>query len=388
MARTSNFGHVEPLPSNRWRARYTGPDGKRRSSTFHTKADARAWLSTQQADVVRKAWRAPEAGKRTFGAYAADYVARADLRESTRDLYGGLWQRHLRDAWDEVAVADITPQRVRAWHAEARKTTKPTALAQSYRLLRSILNVAVADEVIVSNPCRLRSAGTPKPSRPARSLTGREVMALSKAVPARYSTLVLVLAFGGLRFGEATALCRQDISPDGQQVSVERSVRYIAGRWVVGEPKTHAGRRRVALPGFVSTALAEHLAEYVPEDADALVFGTTTGRFVARQNFGATFRRAADAVGLPPVRVHELRHTGSTLAASTGATTKELMRRMGHASPAAALIYQHAVDERDAEIARALDDVIGAASVVPIKAASTARKTARKAARRPSTAIG
>jgi len=314
MARTSNFGHLERLPSSRWRARFTGPDGKRRSSTFKTKADARAWLSTQQADVVRKAWRAPEAGKRTVGAYATDYVGRTDLRESTRDLYGGLWDRHLLDAWSDVPVADITPQRVRAWHADATKTTRPTALAQSYRLLRSILNVAVADEVIVSNPCRLRSAGTPKPSRPARSLTTGEVIALSKAVPARYSALVLVLAFAGLRFGEATALRRRDISLDGQQVSVERSVRYVAGRWLVGAPKTDAGRRTVALPGFVSAALAEHLAEYAPEDADALVFGTASGRFVARQNFATTFRRAAEAVALPPVRVHELRHTGSTLA--------------------------------------------------------------------------
>ncbi|MGZ4565948.1 MAG: tyrosine-type recombinase/integrase [Blastococcus sp.] len=64
------------------------------------------------------------------------------------------------------------------------------------------------------------------------------------------------------------------------------------------------------------------------------------------------------AIGLPPVRPHELRHTGATLAAATGATTKELMRRLGHSSPAAALLYQHAADDRDAEIARALDAML------------------------------
>jgi len=67
------------------------------------------------------------------------------------------------------------------------------------------------------------------------------------------------------------------------------------------------------------------------------------------------FQRAADACKLPPVRVHELRHTGATLAASTGASTAELMHRLGHATPAAALIYQHATAYRDGEIARALD---------------------------------
>jgi integrase len=56
------------------------------------------------------------------------------------------------------------------------------------------------------------------------------------------------------------------------------------------------------------------------------------------------------------------RHTGATLAAATGATTKELTRRLGHSSPAAALLYQHAADDRDADIARALDAMLGAAS--------------------------
>ena len=137
-SRTSGFGHVDKLPSGRWRARYTGPDGRRRSSTFRTKADARAWLATAQADVVRKAWRAPEAGRRTVGAYAVDYLARTDLRESTRALYTGLWNHHLAPTWEPVPVADVSSQLVRSWHDQATQSTGPTALAQSYRLLRAL----------------------------------------------------------------------------------------------------------------------------------------------------------------------------------------------------------------------------------------------------------
>lgn len=96
MTSKAGFGAVDKLPSGRWRARYTGPDGRRRTSTFSTKSDARAWLATQQADAVRSVWRAPEAGKRTVGEYAAEYLARGDLRESTRALYAGLWRLHRR----------------------------------------------------------------------------------------------------------------------------------------------------------------------------------------------------------------------------------------------------------------------------------------------------
>jgi integrase len=134
---------------------------------------------------------------------------------------------------------------------------------------------------------------------------------------------------------------------------------YVAGQWLVGNPKTDSGRRTVTLPAGVAGALADHLDRFVPGSPDALVFGTASGSFLSSANWGQTFRRAVDAVGLPPVRPHELRHTGATLAAATGATTKELMRRLGHATPAAALIYQHAADERDGEIARALEARMG-----------------------------
>ena len=364
MAKRAAFGTVDRLPSGRYRARYVGPDGRRRSKVFGTvKADAWAWLATQQADLVRKAWRAPEAGRRTVGAYAVDYLRRDDLRESTRALYDGLWRLHLADHWESMPVGDVTPAKVRTWHTGAARSTGPTALAQAYRLLRSILGVAVADEVIAANPCRLRNAGTPKAARPSRALTAAEARLLADQLAAdrrteRYRTLVLVLAFGGLRFGEATALRRQDVSADGARLTVSRSVRYVDGRWLIGDPKTDAGRRTVSLPASVAAALVDHLDRFVPEGPDALVFGTSAGSFLHSANFGVVFRRAVERAGLPPVRPHELRHTGATLAAATGATTKELMRRLGHSSSAAALMYQHAADERDSEIARALDTMI------------------------------
>jgi integrase len=70
---------------------------------------------------------------------------------------------------------------------------------------------------------------------------------------------------------------------------------------------------------------------------------------------------AVRKVGLDELRFHDLRHTGNTLAAATGASTKELMTRMGHASPQAALIYQHATEARDKAIAEALSEQIGRA---------------------------
>ena len=81
------------------------------------------------------------------------------------------------------------------------------------------------------------------------------------------------------------------------------------------------------------------------------------------------YRRAAWPAGLPGVRPHDLRHTGNTLAAATGASTRELMARLGHASPRAALIYQHATRDRDAVIAAALGELMTAprTTVTPLR---------------------
>src|SRR3954469_17361051 len=123
--------------------------------------------------------------------------------------------------------------------------------------------------------------------------------------------------------------------------------------------------RTVTLPAAIAAVLEDHLEKHVAASPDALLFSTSSGGNLARSNWNSTFHRAADTIGLPAVRPHELRRTGATLAAATGATTKELMRRLGHSSPAAALLYQHAADDRDAEIARALDAMLSAATKSP-----------------------
>ena len=138
---------------------------------------------------------------------------------------------------------------------------------------------------------------------------------------------------------------------------------------LTGPPKTDAGRRRVAIPLHIQDELAHHLHSFVGPEADAYVFSGHNG---AAPLPSATWRRAWDearrSTGLPDLHLHDLRHAGNTLAAATGASTKELMARMGHASPRAALIYQHATSDRDQAIAAALSDLAAKAPVQRIHA--------------------
>ena len=353
--RRSAFGTVDTLPSGRVRARGLGADGKRYSKTFDRIGDAERWLASQRTDIVRQEWRAPKRQRVTVGDLAATYTTRGELRASTAALYRGLWARHLEPTWGQVLVSDVTRAQVRAWLAAS--PARPTAKAQSYRLLRGVLGVAVDDGLISINPVAVRGAGTPRAKVASRALTAPEVVALADAIGQRHRALVLLLGFSGLRYGEATALQRRDVAVDGSSVRVERAARYFDGTWHVGDPKTEAGRRSVALPRFVAAAVVDQL-DLVAADPGALVFPSTHGGYLSASNFGKVFQGAAMRAGLGHVRVHWLRHTGSTLAAASGASVADLQRRLGHSTASAALIYQHAAQSRDSDIARALDGLV------------------------------
>src|SRR5207247_5674084 len=113
--------------------------------------------------------------------------------------------------------------------------------------------------------------------------------------------------------------------------------------------------------------LVTHLDRYVGPGDDALVFVGAKGARLRRANWWPIWREATRTVGVEGLRLHDLRHTCNTLTAATGASTRELMHRMGHASARAALRYQHATRDRDAVIATALNDLISPSAKVSSK---------------------
>ncbi|MFC3992846.1 tyrosine-type recombinase/integrase [Actinoplanes siamensis] len=135
-----------------------------------------------------------------------------------------------------------------------------------------------------------------------------------------------------------------------------RKLAVLNGRVEFGPPKSAAGVRVVWLPAAVD-ALTGHLAAFVAAGPESLVFTGSKGQLLRSSSFGraTSWRETVADPGLGDFYFHDLRHTGNTLAASSGASTRELMHRTGHASMRAALIYQHATSERDREIASAMD---------------------------------
>jgi integrase len=268
-----------------------------------------------------------------------------------------LLRRHITPWIGGVPLGRIDTPLVREWRARLlAEGVSVTMAAKSCRLLRSVLMTAVnEDRILPRNPCQVRGADKEQPKeRPV--LTTAEVVALADAVPARYRAMVLLATFASLRFGEVTALERADLDLEVGTVRVRRAFVEVRGKGlVVGPPKSRAGLRVVSIPPSVVEALRRHLAEHA--GPGALVFTVPNGAPVRRGNFNKLvgWREQVEQLGLKGVRFHDLRHTGNTLAAGSGVSTRDLMSRMGHDSMQAALGYQHATATADTRIAAALE---------------------------------
>jgi integrase len=230
--------------------------------------------------------------------------------------------------------------------------------AKCYRLLHAILNTAVDDGVLAANPCSIRGAGAENAAE--RKLpTLDQVYELADLVKPRYRALVLAAAFSGLRRGELFGLRREHIDVDHGTVTVEQQRQQLSsGEHVIGPPKSDAGIRTVALPREVVDVLADHLERFVGPAQSAWVFTGAKGGPLREAVWQQEWVRARETVGLPDLHFHDLRHVAATLAAETGAGVKEIMYRIGHSSPQAALRYQHASQRRERSIADGISRLI------------------------------
>jgi integrase len=168
-------------------------------------------------------------------------------------------------------------------------------------------------------------------------------------MPPHLRIAVHLAAWCQLRRGEIRGLRRQDIDPVAGTLSVcVTKTTAMSGRTVVKEPKTRAGRRTIAIPPHVLNLLTDHLALYVPDSPEACIVDASN------RQLSLAWHKSRATLGRPELRFHDLRHSGLTWSAATGASVAELMRRAGHASQSAALRYQHATDDRDRVLADAL----------------------------------
>ncbi len=361
------FGRLRQFRSGRWKASYTGPDGRLYDapSTFAAKIDAEAWLVDRRREIDRELWSPPTEGapakaaarRMTLGDYAEQWLVHRDLKPRTREHYRKLLDGHVLPGLGALPLGSVTPDDIRGWYA-GLGTATPTLRSHAYGLVRTIMATAASDGRITTNPCHIRGAGSTKRVHKIMPATLPELTALTEAMPEQYRALILLASWCAMRFGELTELRRHDVDLVDEVIRIRRAVVRVGGEFVVGDPKSDAGTRDVAIPPHLVPAIEAHLAEFVGPGKDALLFPAQHGGHLAPATLYRRFYAARTKAGRDDLRFHDLRHSGAVLAAATGATLAELMGRLGHSTPAAALRYQHVAGGRDKAIAAALSAMV------------------------------
>jgi len=306
-----------------------------------------------RADLECGAWLPPSSSI-TFAAYAETWLRERSVKPRTREHYRQLLDHRILPTFGAVSVSRITPAAVRDWYGSLPSAT-PTLRAHTYALLKVICSTAVTDDLLPANPCRIRGASQAKRATRTEPATLDELAVLVDAMPERFRVMTLLAAWCGLHFGELTELRGRDIDTKNGVIKVRRAAVRVENRTVVDSPKSRAGIRDVNIPPHLLPAVRAHvLASGAGRDGLLFPSATDPAAHLSHATLYLAFHPARADAGRPDLRWHDLRHTAAILAASTGATLAELMARLGHSTPSAALVYQHAVKDRDQQIAAAL----------------------------------
>jgi integrase len=360
--RAKGSGKCRQLPSGRWQAQILGSDGQYHPApqTFDTRLDADAWLAAQGRDLQIGTWVPPDrrAAPNTLADYSQHWIATRTVRRNTLAEYQRDLDNRILPELGDILVDRLTPKIVNRWYAN-QGDSAPSARAHAYDTLRNMLNTAVDEELISANPCRIRGASKTKSPRKIKPATLDEIAIMHDHLPERYRAMFFIAVWCVARFGEVTELRRSDVDLESAVLNISRGVVKIKGEFIVGQPKSDAGIRSVDIPPHIVGAIQSHLDTYVGPTPDALLFPSATDarRHLSQSTHTRVWYPAREAAGRPDLHWHDLRHTGATMAAATGATLADLMHRLGHSTVAAAMIYQHAVDGKGKQIAERLSEM-------------------------------
>ena len=384
MAERRQFGKLRKLPSKRWQASYIGPDQIRHAgtATFTAKGDAEEWLNDERKLIERDAWTPPatrHAAKHAKGQTLREYAPtwldkhrRSDgepLKPRTLAHYRNLLDARILPELGDLPMTALDAATLAAWRDNLPNT--PTMNAHAYALLRGILAAAAKRDPRITPPA-IPGAAKAKTRHKVEPATLAELATIVENMPDRHRLAVLLMSWCALRFGEVTELRRQDVDLRRGKLRIRRAVVLVEGERIVSTPKSAAGVRDVTIPPHLVPIITDHLERFAQPGPSGLLFPADHGGHLSQSTLNGKpgrrriikgriinesssgFCRAREAAGRPDLRLHDLRHTGAVLAAQTGATLAELMARLGHSTPAAAMRYQHAARDRDKAIAAAL----------------------------------
>lgn len=368
------------LPSGRYQGRYRDAKGVEQTlgRTFAHKAEALRLAAEEEAKSRRAGYRDPNASKQTWGQWCDRWWPTRGVEASTVRTDVGRRDRYLKPRWEDVPLAEITRQDIRAWAAQLRMPALdevgqvvpgPSAATvdRIVTLFSASLSAAVDAEILPANPASRLRLATPAQGV-ERYLTHEETQAVLEHLDGEARRAVLLLLGTGMRWGEAAGL-------HTWRVDTVRRTLTVAETWVPEAAAMKAypkGRRirQVPVPQWLLTELArspkalacphEHLSGRC---RSGLVLASPGGQVIDGSWMRKQWAAAVKSSGIGHARLHDLRHTYASWQIQGGVSLAEVGRLLGHVSPLTTQRYAHLAETPNDLVLAALPDPSRATNV-------------------------
>lgn len=372
----------------RWRAYCVDHDGQARSKHFDNKVEAQRHVDATTTALGTGTYADPQRSAVTFGAMAEAWLktkAAAKRAPKTIAGYRGLLDVVILPKWENEPLRDITHERLQDWltwlatDPAARQHKRkgdpdaglsPARVIQAHQIVHQVFAFAIRSKYIAVNPAdaivlpsKPQSKGVALSHDQVRRLADETAAAAvrqrSDTVPARttpeaLATMVRLLAYAGLRFGECAALRVGDVDTARRRISVDKSITAVRGQGrIEGDTKTHQKR---TVP-ILTTALNSELADLIEgRNPDEFLFPGPDGGDMSVGWFRVRFDKAVTKLGLDGVTPHTLRHTAGSLTISATGSVVTASKLLGHRNVSTtANIYSHMLDGDWERLAAAMD---------------------------------
>ncbi len=366
-----------------WMYRFDlGPDpltDKRRQPSrggFATRKEADKALraAITAADVGRHVTQS----RRTVGQFLDEWceAVAASVRPKTLAKYRLCKDAYVVPVIGTTLLQDLTPVRLNLLYGHLlkqgrvhRRGTQTAGLSRAtVATVHRVLRRALADAVRWGYVARNVAEDARPPTvgrREATVWTPEQLRVFVNHIRTdRLFALYLILVTTGMRRGEVVGLRRQDVDLDTGTVIPHRPRIVVDGQAAASDPKTEAGRRPRTLDPVTLAALRTHVRRWEDEriltgHTNDLLFCWPNGTHIHPDSVTDWFQGHARTIGLPVIRLHDVRHSYATAALTSGVHPKVVSERLGHADVGFTLrTYSHVIPGMDAAAAGLVAGVI------------------------------
>lgn len=279
------------------------------------------------------------------------------LKPTTMENKRFIIEKKILPYFGHQKICNIDTIKIRKWQnelltyrGEDGKPFSQTYLKTVNNQLSTLMNYAVAHYQLPSNPCRTAGSMGKSKAEEMNIWTQEQYEQFSAAIQKPAVKLAFdILFYTGMRSGELLALTPADIH-ETKRIGIYKSYAKVQGQELILEPKTPKSKRSVSIPDFLYEDIHKYVSKLYGIKQDDRIF------YFTKAALDKEMKCIAEKTGLPPIRVHDLRHSHASMLIELGFSPKEIADRLGHESVKTTLdTYSHLYPDKDQKLADTLN---------------------------------